>query len=193
MKRINPNFIVIIVVVVLTVIINIGFLLYSNNRKESQSSSQNNEIPVVTEYDVYYLNTSYDYDEENIFNLYPVTRSTSHDDAHTFLIQELLLGPTEQEKSEGFSQSLELFDPSTNQLITFISPQDTHNYFQTSLDGSALTINFDGEPSLAGSLSGGRINEQIFLTLSQLPDVETVNVLFNSNPCWDDLSGECVE
>lgn len=122
---------------------------------------------------------------DNTDYLTPVERSTDRSDIARFAIEQIILGPTEQEKkltlqpTFGKGASAEFASGSTCNGADF----------KVSIEKKLATVQFCRVTMLAGDMSGFIIAEQIATTLKQFDTVDKVTVLNNKGNCFSDLSG----
>jgi hypothetical protein len=139
-------------------------------------------------------NTDFDI---NPLGVFPVKRTIATSDKISYLIEELIKGPTKSEQEDGYFHSLGFIDQEEYKKGNFERLKVDSNWkaqtlFEYTIDGNHITINFKGSPYLVGDMSGGVMREQIRFTLGQLGFSE-FTVKFNNSKCWDDLSGLCVD
>lgn len=85
-------------------------------------------------------------------------------------LQELLLGPTESERGNGYA--------------TAISKEIGLHLNSVSSDDGALVISFNRSPFMGGSCALQAVVSQITETAKQFPSVKTVKILVDGNEEW---------
>lgn len=135
--------------------------------------------------------------DSNPLGIFPVNREVSTTDSLSFVIEEIVKGPTYEEEENGYYSGLQLLDtqnstPENPTVLNLQTNWQASTMFEYNIVEDKLIINIKGTPYLAGDLSGGTIREQFRMSLQKL-GYNNVEVQFNNSKCWDDLSGLCVD
>lgn len=119
--------------------------------------------------------------DANPSTVVPVSRTSPDLGVATYAVKQLLAGPTASEAAAGYYTELpaSLSGPST------CGGPD----FQITISGTTSTLRFCRATSLAGDLTGARIQAQITKTLLQFPNVNKAVILNKDGNCFNDLSG----
>jgi hypothetical protein len=126
--------------------------------------------------------------------VYALTRSTGAttvQDQATFALEEMLKGPTSDERAQGY------YSPFDGQLALQSVCSGPFRDFDLSLDhrgtkaepGTA-TLQFCRRVDIPGDLDGPRMAAMVAATLMQFSDISSVAILDYQGSCFDDLSGQ---
>lgn len=121
----------------------------------------------------------------------PTLRTTLRNDVATFAIEEIILGPTETEKSQGFAPSI-----GPDRFVTFIDASNCSGKdFTLNISQGSAILRFCRATTLSGDMSGFIVSEQITETLKQFPEIQKVTILNKNGTCFNDMkgSGECTK
>lgn len=135
------------------------------------------------------------YDTPNNTDVYTVVnRQTTRADVAAFAIEEIIKGPTAQEKLSNLDTTF-----GTNKFVWFTGNSNCNGKdFTVSISSDSIaTVKFCKQTMLAGDLSGGIVSGQIEKTLKQFATIKKVRVLNSSGNCFDDMRGvssdQCVD
>lgn len=109
----------------------------------------------------------------------PVSRTTSNQGIAQFAIEQLVSGPTSQEKSRGF------VDP-----IEFTGSSNCGKDFTISITNGTAKLKFCKTVVSAGVGDDARQKSSINATLKQFPSIKSVVILDKNGNCLSDQSGE---
>lgn len=104
------------------------------------------------------------------FMVYAISRKIVTDTPERTALEELLKGPTSEEKARGYS--------------TYCSSLDLKSF---RIAGDSATIELTGTPSLRGLLAGPRLRSQISNTVRQFNTIKFVRLLVNGSQDFDSL------
>lgn len=129
---------------------------------------------------------------DNTDYLIAVSRSTDRQDVATFAIEQIISGPTDEDK-----EGAELDNTFGEDSFAWFTGASTCGGNDFSIDISTdkvATVKFCRTTMLAGDMSGFIIEDQIRRTLKQFPTIEKVEILNNQGTCFNDMSGlnQCV-
>lgn len=110
-----------------------------------------------------------------------VERQTSRDDAANFIVEEIILGPTEEEKSDGFFTPIDFQGESNCEGADF--------KLEVESAAKVAKVIFCRPLNLQGAGDDIRIQSSIVRSLSLLPEIDSVVILDNTGDCFIDLSG----
>lgn len=116
--------------------------------------------------------------------VYPVMRTVANrPDVATFVMEQLILGPTPAEKNQGYYTDLVLTGPSN------CGGKD----FSLSIVNKKATLRFCKAVNRTGTISDVRMMKTMEATLKQFPTIETIVFLDKENNCFFDARGtnEC--
>lgn len=161
--------------------------IISSERIDELEQLQNQGL----EYKVYYVKN----DLENMtYELVETTRRTERKDIATFLLEELMMGPTRTESNDGLSTEVAVRIPPDMMESYSLPREEVKKLFSIKIDGSALIIDFKGYHPMEDICYKTEIFEaQVYNTLIQLNNIDTVKISFLGNACPCDLSGRPCE
>ncbi|HEY7983170.1 MAG TPA: hypothetical protein VID73_03320 [Ktedonobacterales bacterium] len=119
--------------------------------------------------------------DSNVSAVFPVARVSPTLGVGTYAIQQLIVGPTAAEATSGYFTEL-------TASLTGSSNCGGPDFTYT-ISGNVGTLKFCKTTSLAGDLTGARIQAEIVATLTQFGNVTKVIILNSSGHCFNDLSG----
>lgn len=120
---------------------------------------------------------------------FAVTRTTTEADVATFAIAQLITGPTDAEKSSGYSSALEgrigaKGGASCDGSADFATKMDARG---TTAEPGTLTVTLCKNPTFQGNyLAWSQSIDQLKDTVLHLPGVHAVVLLTSRNTCYDD-------
>lgn len=123
--------------------------------------------------------------------VFPLGRTSPTLGVATFALEELLKGPTQAERAQGY------YSPFDGQLALVSYCTGPFRDFDITLDhrgataepGTA-TVRFCRRVDIPGELAGPRMRATITATLTQFPNIKRVVVLNYQGTCFDDLRGD---
>jgi spore germination protein GerM len=137
--------------------------------------------PTATGYPVQVFFSRHPETDSNVNAVFAVNRVSPTRGVGTYAIQQLIAGPTAAEAASGYFTEL---TASLSGASNCGGPDFTYT-----ISGNAGTLKFCKTTSLAGDLTGARIQAEIVATLTQFPNVTKVIILNSSGHCFNDLSG----
>jgi hypothetical protein len=136
------------------------------------------------EYKIYFLDTTlYKNKDLNYFSY--VTRTTDRTDIPEYLIEQLLIGPTEIEKSRGIQNALLIRNNNKSEWEIYKNSNEVKQIFSIYEKNDSLILNFKRQYYSIGVMSTHAIIQQINLTLKQIPNVKHIEILFHGEKNWD--------
>ncbi len=146
-----------------------------------QTPSSTSDIKVK----VYFSKTATTYEHPE--QVYPVLRTSPDTKVGTFAIEQLIAGPTDQEKSAGYLSVLhDSLTSSTNCSADFTLTLDKKG---TVDQPGTATLQFCRQITSSGVGQDARIRSEIIATLTQFPTIKKVVILNNAGHCFGDMSG----
>ena len=134
--------------------------------------------PKLIKVDVYFSKSPESYDDPTF--LIKTSRTTNRIDVGTFSIEQLIAGPTSEEKKQGLVSTIALSGESN------CSGKD----FSLSIDkNKKATLKFCKLYISPGTMADARIINSIDKTLKQFPTIEKIVILTYDDHCFGDLSG----
>lgn len=126
-----------------------------------------------------------------VFALTRATTATGTQDQATFALQQMLKGPTQAERAQGY------YSPFDGQLALQSTCAGPFRDFDLTLDhrgpasepGTA-TLQFCRRVDIPGDLDGPRMTAMITSTLTQFPVIKQAAILNYQGNCFDDLQGQ---
>ncbi|MGZ6391273.1 MAG: GerMN domain-containing protein [Ktedonobacterales bacterium] len=126
-----------------------------------------------------------------VFALTRATTTTGTQDQATFALQEMLKGPTQAERSQGY------YSPFDGQLALQSYCAGPFRDFDLTLDhrgstseAGTATFQFCRRVDIPGELAGPRMSAMVTSTLTQFPAITKVVILNYQGNCFDDLQGQ---
>lgn len=110
-----------------------------------------------------------------------VSRQTSRDDVARYVVEEIILGPTEDEKSDGFFTPIEFNGDSNCGGEDFT--------LEINESSAVAKLQFCRPLNTPGPGDDIRIQSSIVRSLSLLPEIASVIILDHTGNCFADLSG----
>lgn len=142
---------------------------------------------VPTEVDIYFFNqTDFDGGAPNVYDV--KTRTTTRADVATFSVEQIILGPTAAEKTEGLAATFGETDDGAQVEFTSTSNCSGKD-FSISISSGKATVKFCRSTFLLGDFSGGIVQSQIADTLKQFSTIDQVRTLDKDGNCFGDLAG----
>jgi Sporulation and spore germination len=124
---------------------------------------------------------SKDPDSKNDFTkVFPAQRTSNRIDIATYLLEQLIAGPTQAEKDLGFFTPLKLNGNSNCGV----------NDFTLNIENGKAKLKFCKSIISAGVGDDARIKSTIESTLKQFSSVQSTQILNNNGSCFGDLSGQ---
>lgn len=128
--------------------------------------------------------TTYEHPEQ----VYPVMRTSPDTKVGTFAIEQLIAGPTDQEKSAGYLSVLhDSLTGSSNCGADFTLTLDKKG---TVDQPGTATLQFCRQITSSGIGQDARIRSEIIATLTQFPTIKKVVILNTAGHCFGDMSGQ---
>jgi hypothetical protein len=161
------------------------------DEEEAQNTEKETEAENVAERTVYV----YYFDEEQ-FNepnsseyLSRVERTTNRVDVATYTLEQIIDGPTAEEKSEySLNDSF-----GSDAFVKFLSESDCSGKdFSISIDNGLATVRFCRETQFLNDNSD-LVLDQIVETLKQFSTIDSVTVLTSDGDCFSAMGGYTVE
>jgi Sporulation and spore germination. len=125
--------------------------------------------------------------------LSPVNRTTSDQMVGTFAVQQLVLGPTSAEQTQGYySQVQRSITGPSNCVVAGAKTTDfklTLNKKGTATEQGTATIQFCRQLLSAGIGTDATIKDEVTQTLKQFSTIQKVVILTNDRHCFGDESG----
>lgn len=127
--------------------------------------------------------------------VFPVSRTpaapvTSVQDRATFALEQMLKGPTQAERNQGY------YSPFDGQLaLQSVCPGPFRDFDLTfdhrgpMVESGAATIQFCRRVDISGDLDGPRMSAMVMSTLMQFVPVKQVVILNYMGACFDDMQG----
>ncbi|HEX8032851.1 MAG TPA: hypothetical protein VF510_03345 [Ktedonobacterales bacterium] len=126
-----------------------------------------------------------------VFALTRATTTIGTNDQATFALEEMLKGPTQAERAQGY------YSPFDGQLALQSYCAGPFRDFDLTLDhrGSTsepgtATLQFCRRVDIPGELAGPRMSAMVTSTLTQFPAIKKVVILNYQGNCFDDLQGQ---
>lgn len=110
-----------------------------------------------------------------------VERQTSRNDTANFIVEEIILGPTEEEKSDGFFTPIKFEGESNCEGADF--------KLEVESVARVAKVTFCRPLNLQGLGDDMRVQSAIVRSLSLLPEIDSVVLLDYKGDCFVDLSG----
>ncbi len=111
--------------------------------------------------------------------VFGVSRTTSRPDVATYIVEQYILGPTDQEKAQGFTTEVSFSTPSN------CGGKD----FTLTITNSIGNLKFCRSVPTAGVLQDARLTKALAANLKQFPSVSNITILDDKGNCFKDLSG----
>jgi Sporulation and spore germination len=125
-----------------------------------------------------------------VFALTRTTSATSTQDRATFALEELLKGPSQAERAQGY------YSPFDGQLALqsyctgpFRDFDLTLDHKGTTSEQGTATLQFCRRVDIPGDLDGPRMKAMVTSTLMEFGDIKKVVILTYQGDCFDDLQG----
>jgi hypothetical protein len=133
--------------------------------------------------------------DNNVQAVFAAKRIAPDVNVATYATQQLIAGPTANEKAQGYYTELTtaLTGASNCSGADFQITLDTHIDTKTgtsSAQPGAAVVKFCRATQLAGDLTGARIKAQLNATLTQFATIKKVQILTSTVHCFDDASGQ---
>lgn len=126
-----------------------------------------------------------------VFAVTRTTAATTIQDQATYALEEMLKGPTTQERAQGY------YSPFDGQLALQSVCPGAFRDFDLTLDHKGTqpeqgttTLRFCRRVDIPGDLDGPRMATMITFTLRQFPAITKVVILNYQGDCFDDLQGQ---
>lgn len=117
--------------------------------------------------------------QKNLSYVEPVWRQTSNPGVAQFAIEQVITGPTNQEKKQGFLSPIRLQGAS-----------NCGKDFTLSISAGVARLKFCKQVISGGIGDDARATSSINATLKQFPTVRSVIILNRDGSCFGDMSGE---
>ena len=132
--------------------------------------------------------------DSNVQAVFAVKRVSSTAGVATYAVQQLIAGPTVDEKAQGYFTELTASLTGASNCgadfqITLNTHIDPHTGTPSTQTGTAV-LKFCRATQLAGDLVGPRIKAELDATLKQFPTITKTQILTNTGHCFDDASGQ---
>ena len=112
---------------------------------------------------------------------FPVDRTSPDLNVATYVIKQLLAGPTTQESSKGYFSTVRVRSDASN---------CDNRDFSIIIQGGVATLRFCRTFDAIGVMSDGQAQETIMASLLQFPTIKSVIILTKDGNCQFDMSGE---
>ena len=112
---------------------------------------------------------------------FPVDRTSPDLAVATYVIKQLLAGPTTQEATDGYFSTVRVRSDTSN--------CDNHD-FTLVIQAGVATLRFCRAFDAIGTMSDGQAQETIMASLLQFPTIKSVVILTKDGNCQFDMSGE---
>ncbi|MGZ6388686.1 MAG: GerMN domain-containing protein [Ktedonobacterales bacterium] len=126
-----------------------------------------------------------------VFALTRTTTTTGTQDQATFALEEMLKGPTQAERAQGY------YNPFDGQLALqsfcagpFRNFDLTFDHRGSRFEQGTATFQFCRRVDIPGELAGPRMSAMVTSTLTQFPAIKKVVILNYQGNCFDDLQGQ---
>jgi len=135
---------------------------------------------------VYLFNFNKFNEPNNVDYVSAVYRETDRDDLKDFVVEQIILGPDEDELDLGLKPTF-----GQNNSIWFTSPSDCEGKdFILSVENGLATVQFCRDTSLAGDMSGFIVEQQVGESLKEFSEVDRVLILDSQGRCFNDMKGD---
>lgn len=149
-----------------------------NSSSETQAGTENDaDNPIAL--NVYF--SKHPESDDNPTRVFPVERTSPDSGVASYVIEQLLIGPTDAEEAAGYFSNVKVRSEASD-----CDGRD----FTISITDRVATLRFCRTFDAIGSVSDGQAQEVIKASLLQFESIDEVVILGKDGNCQFDLSGE---